>query len=369
MPIEPRRGVAEVRGYAGRNGDSHTSLGSRLTVDRPLPPQIAEKVVKIEHWKPQAWASAAKTLLKEVWRKWEYLNAQEGFRRAPLLTICRLILWRVRCLLGWSATIDLRGSNVQFFLPAQWRGIEKIIFAFREDYEPELTHLEKVLSPGMTFVDVGACYGIYTLAASKIVGGTGHVIAFEPSSRALPILRKNIALNNLTNVQAFPLALSEKSGRAWLYRHPNVGCDSLASDDSFTEEAEETVTELLDNILRQLDIDRVDVIKMDVQGAEEWVLRGARKTLTSMRPIVIFESWPVGPPLLGLSPNGAWELLNSVGYEFFVFDGCGSLVWVKSPPADRNLVAIYRELKGEPRAPGEADTHGIHEKAASRDTQ
>jgi FkbM family methyltransferase len=258
---------------------------------------------------------------------------------------------------------------VQFFLPAQWRGIEKIIFAFREDYEPELTQLKKVLSSGKTFVDVGACHGIYTLTASRIVGGKGHVIAFEPSSRAFPILRKNIAVNNLTNVQAFPLALSEKSGKAWLYRHPNVGCDSLGSDDSFTEEAEETATELLDNVVQQLDIDRVDVIKMDVQGAEEWVLRGARKTLMSMRPIVIFESWPVGPPLLGLSPNGAWELLESVGYEFFVLDGCGSLVGVKSPPADRNVVAIYRELKGEPRAPGEADAHGIHEKAASRDTR
>jgi FkbM family methyltransferase len=229
------------------------------------------------------------------------------------------------------------------FLPARWRGVEKLVFAFLEDYEPELTHLERVLSRGEVFVDVGACHGIYTLTASRIVSEAGRVIAFEPSSRAFPTLRKNIAANNLTNVQAFCLALSEKSGTAWLYRHPNVGCDSLARDDSFTEGAEETATESLDNVLRQLGVDRVDVIKLDVQGAEEWVLRGARKTLTSMHPIVIFESWPVGPPLLGLSPNGAWEFLDSLGYGFFVLDRGGSFVGVKSPPADRNVVAIHKQ--------------------------
>src|SRR5437660_2927224 len=105
------------------------------------------------------------------------------------------------------------------------------------------------------------------------------------------------------------------------------------------------------------------------QSAEEWVLRGARNILTTMHPAVIFESWPVGPPLLGLSPNGAWDLLDSIGYKFFVLEGGGSLVAVKTPPADCNIVAIYAELGEKTWAPAKTDPRGTYGKNASRDTR
>ena len=78
------------------------------------------------------------------------------------------------------------------FLPAKWQGIGRLIFTLREHYEPELAYLEKVLSAGKTFVDVGASFGIYTVAASRMVGDTGRVLAFEPSVQSFPILQKNI---------------------------------------------------------------------------------------------------------------------------------------------------------------------------------
>ena len=345
MPIEVRGRYGEVQGFTRKDEDIHPSLGSRHAGHGPLRPPITGKTAKIDQQKPQPAESDPQTLLKGVWRKWKYLNAQEGFQRAPLLTLFRLILWRLRCLLRWPATIDLRGSNVRLFLPARWRGIEKVVYGFRDNYEPELTYLKKVLSPGQTFVDVGACYGIYALIASRVVGRTGRVIAFEPSFRAFPILRKNISLNNLVNVQAYCLALSDRRGRTLLYRHPNVGCDSFGKDDSFPEDAQETATETLDNVVRERKIERVDVVKMDVQGAEEWVLLGAKRILTTMHPIVIFESWPAGPPLLGLSPNGAWDFLDSLGYEFFVLEAGGSLIDVKSPPVDCNVVAIHTQSR------------------------
>jgi FkbM family methyltransferase len=287
----------------------------------------------VDHWL---------TRLKSQWR---YLSSQKSFCRAPVATTIRLILWRIRCLLGWPATVTLSPWNVRMFLPADWRGIAKLIYAFGEHYEPELAYLKQVLSPGSTFVDAGACYGIYTLAASTIVGTQGRVIAFEPAARAFRVLQHNLELNGLTNVLAYPAALGEKQGKAWLYRHPNVGCDSLGRDGSFTDMGEEVAIRSLDDVLRRVAISRVDMMKLDVQGAEELLLRGALATLRAHHPVVIFEVYPEGTIPLGLAPYGAWQLLEELGYQFFFVEGDETLTRVESPPVNRNVVAVYQPSK------------------------
>ena len=282
--------------------------------------------------------------LKELQMKWKYLAAQQAFRRNPMQTTLRLASWRTRCLLRVPATVHLRKSGVRMILPANWRGVAKLIYAFGDYYEPELLYLERVLSPGKVFVDAGANCGIYTLLASKIVGGAGRVISFEPSSRVFPVLRRNIVLNDFKNVLAFPIALTDKPGGARLYYHSAVGCDSLGKDASFEPDApsEEIRTESLDNVLKQTAVGRVDVIKMDVQGAEELALRGANEIIASRRPIIIFEFFPEGAVSLGLSPNGAWNFLEGHGYEFFIVDDRGALSRLLSPPLTvANLLAIH----------------------------
>jgi len=296
-----------------------------------------------ELWHLQELPRLLRLWAQQFERKWLYLRDQDAFRHSPLSTILRLISWRVKCLLRSPATIRLDNWDLQMFLPPEWGGIAKLAFAFREQYEPELPYLEQILSPGMTFVDAGACYGLYTLAASKLVGEAGRVIAFEPASRAFRVLQKNIILNSWANVLTFPTALTANSGKALLYHHPNVGCDSLGRDHSFTETAEEVATESLDNVLRKISVSHVDVIKMDVQGAEELVLRGAKRILEASRPIVIFEVYPPCTIPLGLPPFGAWAFLESLGYAFFVVDQSGALLEQHSPPADRNVIAIHKQ--------------------------
>jgi len=285
--------------------------------------------------------------LKLFEERWKYLKAQESFRRKPLLIAWRLISWLTRCRLQKPAVINLPEWNVRMFLPPDWRGMAKLVFAFREDYEPEMACLKTILSPGSVFIDAGANVGIYTLAASRIVGEAGRVLAFEPSVQSFPALEKNIALNSLTNVRAFPVALTQKNGRAWLHRGPNPTLNSLGRDPSWKEDGEEIVTKTLDQALHHAGVDRVDVIKMDVQGAEELELRGAWNIVRSARPIVIFEVWPEGAVLLGLSPNGAWELLESAGYKFFAVRRGGAFSLIKSPPAIGNVVAIYAEMRSK----------------------
>jgi FkbM family methyltransferase len=287
----------------------------------------------VDHW------------LTRLKSQWSYLSSQKSFCRSPVATTIRLILWCIRCVLAWPETVTLGPWNVKMFLPADWRGIAKLIYAFREHYEPELVYLQQVLSPGGTFVDAGACYGVYTLAASTIVGTQGRVIAFEPAARAFQVLQRNLELNGVTNVLAYPAALTERQGKAWLYRHPNVGCDSLGRDSSFTEMGEEVAAISLDDVLRRLAVGRVDVMKLDVQGAEELLLRGALATLRVHHPVVIFEVYPEGTIPLGLAPFGAWQLLEELDYQFFVVEDDETLSQVESPEVNRNVVAVYQPSK------------------------
>jgi|SRR5437879_5421272 len=287
-------------------------------------------------------------MLRNLEAKWSFLSVQQAFHLAPVRTTLRLASWRIRCLLGKAAIIDLRRWGVRMFLPPYWRGAAKLIYAFRDDYEPELTFLGRLLSPGKVFVDVGANFGIYTAMASKTVGEAGRVISFEPSARAFPVLRHNIAINGFGNVLAFPMALTEKTGRARLYHHPAVGCDALAKDSTFDPDAyaQEIDTESLGNVLRRTSIKRVDVIKVDVQGAEELALRGANEVVVSMRPVIMFEFHPQGAVSLGLEPHGAWNLLQSLGYDFLCIGQRGTATRLLSPPATiANVVAIHRSQR------------------------
>ncbi|PYU78784.1 MAG: hypothetical protein DMG50_26200 [Acidobacteria bacterium] len=281
-----------------------------------------------------------KSPIKNLVKKWHWLRTQAGFQTAPVLTIFRFISWVTRCALRKGAIVKLGRWNLSMFLPARWKGIEKLIFVFRENYESELSYLESALSRGKTFVDVGANLGIYALVASRIVGQSGRVIAFEPSVQSFPRLKQNIALNGITNVMALPAAVSDKTGRAWLYHGPDASQNSLGRNPFLEQKAEEIVTESLDNALRQALVEHVDVMKMDVEGAEELVLCGANRVVTSLRPTIIFEINPQASMRLGLSPRGAWDLLDSLGYDFFVSGPDGSLSKATSPPMNRNVVAV-----------------------------
>jgi len=287
-----------------------------------------------------------KRLFKNLKKKWHWLGAQPGFQRAPALIIFRLTTWGIRCIIHRGAVVRLERLNLSMYLPPRWRGVEKLIFVFREGYESELAYLERALSPGETFVDVGANLGIYTLVAARIMGPSGRVIAFEPSSQSFSLLKANIALNGFTNVQVYPAAVSDKMGKAFLYDGPDPGQNSLGRDPRLEPKGEEVATQSLDRALSQASVERVHVIKMDVEGAEELVLRGADLVVRAHRPIIIFEINQEASTRLGLSALGAWDLLNSLGYRFVSIRG-SAVHEAKSLPRLGNIVAIYGPLERE----------------------
>lgn len=157
-------------------------------------------------------------------------------------------------------------------------------------YEPAETSLiQKILRQNMTFVDVGANIGWYTLLAASKVGSKGRVIAFEPEPANYNLLIESIALNNFENVILLKKCLSNSEGKSRLYLHPqNYGAHSIVRQQS--KFYKDVITEKLDDSLTNLGINNVDVLKIDVEGAEPLVLEGAQQTIFR-GPKHIFLEW------------------------------------------------------------------------------
>lgn len=127
------------------------------------------------------------------------------------------------------------------------------------------------LKDGDIFVDLGANAGIFTCFAAKRVGPWGRVIAVEPMPEMLECLQQNIAANNFENVTVFPTAVGDKPVMTTLCIHPvNRGASSLVADFDGTNIEVPVLT--LENIVASAGIDRIDFLKIDVEGFEDRVL-------------------------------------------------------------------------------------------------
>jgi FkbM family methyltransferase len=212
-------------------------------------------------------------------------------------------------------------------------------------YEPNETHwLESVLRPGMTFVDIGANLGMFTLLAAACVGPGGRVIALEPSKRERERLEANVKLNGFANVRVIAAATSDVPGNARLHvaREPNSGHNTLGA---FIYDVREELAEEVELIrLDDAGIDHVDVMKLDVEGAEVKALRGAARLIDRCRPTVLVEVNDRSLGNQGHRSAEVWEFFLSRGYSMHGFDeASGKLVPVTQLEryADSvNLVAV-----------------------------
>ena len=154
------------------------------------------------------------------------------------------------------------------------------------EYEPHLTAVfERYCRPGMRVVDVGANLGYYSLLAAHLVGPDGAVIALEPNSENCRLLLSSLRLAGVTNVELLPVAADVSSG--WAYYSTHVGSNGgLVNDDDLLSHPGTVVpTFPLDDLVTE----PVDFLKMDVEGAEGRVVKGAARIIERDRPIITTE--------------------------------------------------------------------------------
>ena len=191
-------------------------------------------------------------------------------------------------------------------------------------YEPLTTMvLQELLQPDTTFVDVGANIGFFSLV-TLLTNPRIKVIAFEPNPKNFRILNENIAANGFKNIQCELLAISDEIGTATLYLNTSDMSASLLPDFQVefnpATNAIQTPTTTLDRYFENHDRSSRLVLKIDVEGHEVALLRGARQMLHDHEPDVILE-------VLKPYPDEANELFHELGYRFYQITDDGLLAF------------------------------------------
>jgi len=178
-------------------------------------------------------------------------------------------------------------------------------------YEPDVTAIiERICRPGFIVLDIGANVGAHALRFAKIVGDMGKVIAFEPMDYAFQKLLANIALNSFSNIIPLRIALCDRNlpgqeiqfRSSWPTKGKPKGKSSIVD------------FKRLDDWYKSERIDRVDLIKLDVDGNERSVLLGAESILGEQHPTILIEAW--GPNLSDENRN-PFLALKEIGYRFY----------------------------------------------------
>jgi FkbM family methyltransferase len=180
---------------------------------------------------------------------------------------------------------------------------------FEADAERAITSL---LQPGMLAIDVGANIGYHTFRMAKAVGESGRVWAIEPMASAMRKLRRNCALNSFPNIEPIKVGLSDVDQGATEIAFQS----SYRLDGTVPIEKETVEVRTLDSLIRVRSPARLDFIKVDVDGFEGKVFRGASRTLEKYRPRIFFEISPWHMQRVGDDSRTLIAGLRALGYRF-----------------------------------------------------
>ncbi|MDR7568571.1 MAG: FkbM family methyltransferase, partial [Armatimonadota bacterium] len=251
-------------------------------------------------------------LREHRWRGIGYFAADMAFwRLRNLRHLYRVMKWKGMARRRPSEQLCFEVQGLRLYLNPLDLGLSAEL-AIDRVHEPILTDvLQSLLHPGMTVVDVGANLGYFALLAARRVAPNGRVFALEPFPASYQLLRRNIEANGFNHVVALPVAAGRSSGKRKIYVYPQANWNSFFSGNRKPIDELDVDVCTLDNLLTN--VPRVDLIRMDVEGAELDVLYGSQKILGNLSPKIVIE---VHPTLLGV--DGYRELLNllsQLGYD------------------------------------------------------
>lgn len=229
--------------------------------------------------------------------------------------------------------------------------VQKAIFCFHY-YEPEdVEAFRRFARPGSVVFDVGANVGQYSLLASKLVGETGHVYAFEPSPDVLVKLQHHLEVNHADNVLLTRKAVAECNGTASFYpanENSNQGVGSLLPAEEYrgkirTEESIEVEVVTLDNFCEEHGIDHIDLLKIDVEGYDLDVLKGAEKILDRSPGIVVLaEVEPMNLVQRGLTHADFVQYMTERGFKAYYANIKGRLIALVDDDASKPNLFFLR---------------------------
>jgi len=215
-------------------------------------------------------------------------------------------------------------------------------YGYYEPFETEV--FRKTVKEGMNVIDVGANIGYYSLMAAKLVK-TGKVYAFEPEENNYSLLLNSIRANNFRNIMPIQQCASNENGYCTFFVSPcetNLGGGSMVWDSGGKKLVVPSIT--LDTFAEKENVSTVNVLKIDVEGAEPLVLMGARKILTDNKNLKIFLEYNPS------SWNDFDDLLNYLFQTFDVYEIVNSpfllrKIKIKSLPKNQQINLFLKKLK------------------------
>jgi FkbM family methyltransferase len=234
--------------------------------------------------------------------------------------------------------LKLDQQHAFFFVP--FGNIPKILYAeqpyikFGKSFEARTLELfNKLLTPNSVILDVGANVGMYTLLfASKC--SKGKVYSFEPQIECRDHLKKNLSLNQLgENVFIYPNALSDKDASSFL-KTPEAG-DAYSHLCEGDEDALLINTNKLDTVAKRDRWEKLDLIKIDIEGAELLFLKGAIGVISTDRPVIIMELKNSWTRRFGYLPFEAIHMCHNLGYVCIEYE---FEQWLAVPEESRSLL-------------------------------
>ncbi len=202
-------------------------------------------------------------------------------------------------------------------------------------------YIAQSLTPGDIFVDVGSNMGCFTLLASQLVGPQGRVLAFEPQTEAFSRLSANVQLNSLSNVVLNNFALGAAPGEMKLYL-PGLDwshCSSLHPSSWHNEQVFSIVKVVkLDDVLSKPSVKQVKLIKIDVEGGELDVLRGAENVLLEFKPRLLIEICQQTFKAAGWDLSDMVSFLKRFDYQCYTLQEGGKIIPLEEDQVTTTLI-------------------------------
>jgi FkbM family methyltransferase len=208
--------------------------------------------------------------------------------------------------------VNIRG-NARLCVPRALDQIAPYILLEQEDwFEEEIRFVRRWLGPGMRAIDVGANYGVYTVAAALSVGPTGRVWAFEPTPHCIPFLQRSLELNGCAQATVIPIAISDHSGSVSFALTAMPETNAVATGHADPADIAQLPASTLDEMAQKNGWRDIDLVKVDVEGHETQAIRGGAAFFAANSPLVMIEVRAVG----GVDFAGL-ELLSGMGYATY----------------------------------------------------
>ena len=208
----------------------------------------------------------------------------------------------------------ITGGSLLFIYSRDFIG--RMVYFF-EDLDPKVTWVcQRILRPGDIMIDVGANVGLISIIAARLVGKTGTIHSFEPQPSLLDLFQQSIKANLYNQIILHPVGLSDRNGKMSLkVPKNNYGKGSLSRDYPAAETIEIPIFKLSE-YMKKYQLESIRLMKIDVEGHETQVIKGALELFKKVTPeVIIFEFNEKNKKLLW--KNDIIQILHSIGYEFY----------------------------------------------------